>query len=611
MTNKIIRGVIVGLILVGIVVFLFWNDKPKIQNDRSVHDQQTHKRADEKPNCQKAYSVQYSTYDISVFSSPRNPTKSILAGFLHYKRWKEQNQQYVLFVPQSISLDNNSSDIVTSLYGQPFVVAIAKNGLYEKFYFPNSVADDDKKLLKGLVLPFQMIVDKDKTNYQSTEQDELGTYLAHYKRAGKELTKTKFKYTSTVTSHEGLELEGTIAISHTSGILAQDGCWFESIVGKERVEVSFIDTKQPVFGNTLKFSLKEEEYPLLSKVLSPYDNKTLGDVLLLFQSGKKPKISYQKKLAIKKKKDQVKKEKIGVKTILKSVDDTRHSDELDIFYLQEHPEAIKEIETAILNNELAERKVMFLVELLARVGTDTAQNTLIEIIQSDNMPYKNKFRAIVAFSSLERKPSVKTLDTLFLYRDKLSDETEGRLASSAILALGAISSNIESSYPETSIEIAEKIVHDLNHAYSNSEERTLLLSASNSVLTNKKVAEMVDIQKFLHSDDNLVRNAAVDFLDNSNDKKSVQVLLEHQKEEENIDVKIEIFRVLAKKNLDKDTISVIKDQALDEKNAKIRYHMIEILGKNKNADDSVQKALEKLLEKETSKDNYKKILEYL
>ena len=145
------------------------------------------------------------------------------------------------------------------------------------------------------------------------------------------------------------------------------------------------------------------------------------------------------------------------------------------------------------------------------------------------MPYENKYRAIVAFNSLENKPSEKTLDTLFSYRDKLSDEAEGELASCAILALGTISSNIESTYPETSLEIAEKIVHDLNNAYSHSGEATLLLSASNSVLTNKKVAEMVDIQYFLHSDSALVRDAAVDFLDNSNDEKSIQVLLEHQK----------------------------------------------------------------------------------
>jgi len=543
----------------------------------------------------EVYKIKYRN-KVTFFIPQKNITNISLDGYLNFRVF-QVTSRFIYAGIQCSDLDIKVTgfrfnDKLKELYQKFFIVKFNKNGMMEKFYFPNS-NEDDFKSLQALINNLQFIV-KNKSEYTTIEKDTLGKYTANYFRTYNKINKSKMKYILFCDQNKDKSIEII-----TSKLVAQlsENDWIDKLKYDE--EFNICEGNIKVLNSVSSLTLLNVPDKSNDKLLIWKEDRNIKDILDGFK--KKKKIQFWKQIQYKSDELYIQENDISVENILNSISTTNNTqklyDDLELF-LKLNPKEAYKLKKYI--NMYSDDIAMNLINVLEMAETIEAQETLMQIVDSEQSSHMNKIRAIIALSDF-KNPSDKLIDFLWDIQEHISDNTKNDIQNTALLALGIISSKID---PDLSIDIDNRLRDKLASTEDDSEKEVLLLAMQNSGSNKFRRS----ILKQIDSRNARVRKIAISSLEGVDDEKIKNILFQEFNEEDNPIVRSTIIKTLQTLSPSEKIAHQISQNVLEEQDSSVRKEMIKYLVKVKDIYPQYFSVLKQLLTKETVKSNIKIII---
>jgi HEAT repeat protein len=504
-----------------------------------------------------------------------------------------------------VFIDYKLSRSVAELYESEFVGKLNKSGKIKSFIFPINYSEEQKAMLKGLLVSFEIVCLGEK-QFEIKQNDSTGTYIAQYDYSDKNhVSKKKIGYENVIISN-GFNTQGfdvDVKKSNCFFSINNYSFWLKRFEGKEKFVLSVsenhklaeIETVTSLFyvksgTKNVKAKYDYEYYTSHYKSLKKdVPEQKLQDFRLNTELDKEKKIE-------------------TMKDLLSVITNQSLISESDNFkdFLRNNPDLINEI-PEFLKSGLMNDKHAYLVGVLGIIGTPEAQNALCTIFLDFSQSYKNRDRAVVALGSLNVPPEPETIDAIEHMLDLIKPENvdNNDIAGASLFSLGIVSSNISKKYREKAEEINSLLELYLEKA-SNDQQKSFLLGALGNTGSTKSALEIIP---FLNSPDKNLRRSAAEALYEPDNDKITKSLLEAMEKENDSLVKSRIIESLSQKKIGNEDADFIAKKSLEESDPDVRRYYIYFISSNKNKIKNLDELIESLLKKETSKNNIKALLE--
>ena len=549
--------------------------------------------------CFLTHNVKYTTHPKGFLGQTQTLQATTIQGKLHSRHWRENDQQFSLFLMTEVQFIPHQSSQLINLYYQPLMTKNSPPGLIETLYFHNQTASEDEKLLSGLILPFQ----NSRLEGRLNSFDTLGEYSAFYKIEKSTMLKQKQQY---IAVEDFGNIQSTINIIYSASQYELNDCWLESFSGRERLAAESTQSRQ--FLMDTEFAVQLDKVLTKQNALNEYQGQSFIDILTLFKQAPKRRQGIQSQINEQTIIERIAKQNLTSQQLIENVSSSKQSLNDYAAYLRAHPDKLAAIINKVINGNVSPEQHMYLTELLALTGNDMAQLALIEIAQNINLQENRRLQAMVALSSLTQPVQQNTVTSLLEYTQLLDSGFEFDLSSTAILSLGSLSRTLDKNDPTLSESIIEHLNLSLQQVINENSKRSILLALANAATAELSVEKY---RSYLEDSSGHVRHAAIKLLTQIGTTDSINQVLSHQANEKDRFVKAESYRQLKNTLLSDKQLEDIAEKMLSEPSANVRLSMIQLLGQHIERSFIAREALEAFFKIETDINNQKQIARFL
>lgn len=588
------RTIILGISLAILLVWALMSSL--IKSSENKYNERLGSKINE---CFDTHLVSYSTTQLSVMGQS-SLSKTILKGQLYSRHWYEDEVEYSLFMANNMTFSPQQDSSLLQVFDQSFMAKRDDSGFFTSLYFSNKTSDSDEKLLSGLILPFQSSV----TLGAHTTYDSLGTYKAEFTKEKELFIKSKSLYSKNNTF--GASIGTNIQVADNNAAYQFDECWLKTFKGRESLNIETITTEQSMLLLAVNFELTP--YLIEDNPLEKFRGLAASDILREFNLGDKSDLSYQDIAIAESNTRRIEDLNLTTEDLIGVVVSSNASIADYALYLRTHSEQLSEIINKVLSGETTPRQTMFLTELLAHVGNNSAQQALIDISYADNLSLNSRIQAIAAFTSLQFPPTDAVLSALMLYHASLDSDEMRELATTASLALGALAGKFADKEPDLHDEIIELMTNGLASSTTPQSKRAQLIALTNA---SPKGLSSRPFTRFLTNEHSSVRRASIALLSKIATDDTIQTLLNFEKNEVDVTVRTEVFKRLSQVRLSSRHLELVVKASLLETSPSVRSYMIQLLGQHIDDNPQLVKSLKKLKRQETNEDNILQITKQL
>lgn len=334
----------------------------------------------------------------------------------------EKNDVWLMIKLDDIKINTRSILIqkMKELYQKPFLMRVTEKGEIEEFVF-----EGDPKNYGGLqqTISYLNIPILQKSEYQLTQQDTLGTYEADYEVRQNKIKKRILRY---ITLWQNDMIDAIQIDSAKFDITVVDTHnWIDTLNGKTRFGLLYNNKRLMTTENSVVVEFKGL---YTGNIFAKVEPKTVGKIKKDSEDNKYD--IYKEAL-----KEKYKKEfsNITVKDMVNDLDGGLLAYSKLKDYLAIYPEKIHYI-VEKFNDLDGEKQSKILGYLALIVDIPQIQNGLINIYQNNDISDLNKVRDIIALG-FTKEPTPQTVD--FLLQELYSSKKE--ISNTIILAIGRLS----------------------------------------------------------------------------------------------------------------------------------------------------------------------------
>ena len=538
------------------------------------------------------------SYDIKVKTwtsgaSERN-TNCIMnvTGVLNVRAFKYlKGYRVAMQVSADVLLNGKHNESYEKSLGNIFYVYMAKDGRMINFIFPERTAWETSEFVKGVILPFEMVLRSGRKNYVVKQSDNSGDYVASYSAKSGIYHRKKMNYLKEKVADKNLPLVSVIS-SEAEAVPDYTGCWLRKMKSSEKLSVNLMNAYRSDIE--INATLEKKDSTSDSEIWSLGEN-----------DAEKVRETYEKRTEDKK--EIVKVDLTAIDRCI-SMQDKAPSRSLTVELrkmLLDNPELIKELPGRLLKGNLNDRTISGIINSLGIISIPEAQEALVKIASGNAFNSRNRFMAVMAFFDIKKPLSSRTYDYIFGQFDNL--DTKGSLdisASSAMLAAGAIANNLSVDYPEESGMLNSKLNYLLNSADNAEQKRVALLALGNT----KNEENIGVLDSYTNDSDKSIRIAAIGALGKYESRKVADILVKNLEAGDN-EITSAVLGSLKGKELDSGGIEKVGDVLLSSDDPFIKRSSISILAENKQNDrEGVKKILKEAMGMEASRRNLESLI---
>lgn len=597
-TKKILLFILSGIFIIAILVYQYLPQTPPLTF---------------KKDARQMYNLNWR----SVFLLNQPGGKSLhetleLHGTLNlrvFKKSEEKIKAGFQLSPLGVRKTGMDSGDAKEIYSKLFFADISPEGRFLDFEFSNEIARADENTLKDIIKILQVIVKETRfPGWETEEEDSSGAYIADYRVEDGVVEKGKREYLL-LTDREGFIREGEsaeIKKSMSEYHYNNRTTWLTKAEGSELLV--FYSGKDPSLKVSITFSLELIPFNPDSGLAIWNDGLDADRQVAEWKRLPRNRVPLARKSEVDRLKD-----KFGNKSFSEVADGLfKVHKEFDVNclrtlmeYLTMSPDAAYRIPEYLLSKKLNSTQKITLVHVLERVGTAEAQEALADIMMGQDFSKESRTQAAIGLGAMEKPEDVAVKSLWSAYEERGSGKRDAdHVAATAVLSLGAMAKNLESSerrnYRAISEEIKGRISSDLAGNPDLNTKVALLHAAGNTA-----DEEMVrDIRSYFNDDNPRVRSAAVNSLAYMDDGTVNEILTEELDYQDNVNVRNSIVTTMYRKEAGEDAVNKIIGLAPSEENDIVRGEMYRYLLKNRDM-PGVKEALKGMLEKERSAEHRK------
>jgi hypothetical protein len=424
------------------------------------------------PGSARAYALSFST---TVSSPGLPPRETTLDGRLAVRVVAGEDGAPGLALAAALEsprvvVDGARQPAMEARWAVPFVVAIAPDGRLGASRFPPSLAQGDRAVLDGTLRAFQVVLPAAPGGgWDATEEDQIGTFVAAYRRAGAGVEKAKLRYAAV---HPPALFSAQVVSSALRAELDPDGPWLSRAEGAEELRLAPA-AGGPATTVRARFRLEQEGSPAPGDAI--WRDEALAAARARVDAGP-PAPSAWDEAERRAARRRFQAAGVALDGLVARAGTARLPapglvQELAA-YLRAFPEAAARVPRAVA--AAGDGAAALLLHALELAGTPEAQDALLDVAEGGGQARRNRIRALVALNGVEA-PTADTLERLERDARGAGGERSG-VASTALLALGALA-------PRAPGAEGERIVGDLTRALEGADpqrEHLLLLALENA-----------------------------------------------------------------------------------------------------------------------------------
>ncbi len=480
-------------------------------------------------------------------------------------------------------------------FSLPFSALFAKNGRIVAVRPPSTLSENERIVLEEMLRAAQIVVSGECETWITIEEHKTGTYEARYERTPDgSIRKRKTRYL-TLASPVSVDVLSSDTLARLSPTL-----WLASAEGRETLAAS--SGGAPLLRTDLSFSFRlisgEPDVPAtiaainaasraaLPPIVSPAAGVPSGGATNATSSSSKTPSGKENPVS---------------RDFSAALDrfDRRNRETFDdlLARLREHPELARDVAARLFAPGTDDATQAALMDLLGTSDTPAAQQVLLDIAGNPDASHMNALRAIIALGGVAH-PTAEARDGLWSIARREGGENVADLSRTALLALGAVASTLRRNEDGA----ARSVVDDLLRAVPNTEGPDLRV-ALKALGNTGDPAAAGRIQSYLASENAATRAAAATALRRMPDARTGELLLSSLANERAPEVRSAVVRSIGQRGLDESSLTALAESAPKEQNVTVRGEMIRALAKGADSFPAARETLQRMLETERDAQN--------
>lgn len=425
------------------------------------------------PGSSRAYALNFST---TVSSAGGAPRETVLEGRLNVRVVAGAGGGSALAVqlaPLRVLVDGEPQPAMERRWAAPFVVAIGTRGALGASLFPPELAPGDRAVLDGAIRAFQVVLPAEPRDaWEETESDQVGTFVASYRRGGPGVVeKKKARYTSV--RPPALVFPQVLA-SVLRAELDGAGPWLARAEGSERLRFA-PEGGPPLATVEARFGLEPAGAPEASAAVWRDEAVRAARVGV---NAPGPASSAWDDAEREATRQRLEERRVTIDQLVARARTSRGPDpalahELAA-YLRIFPEAAARFPDFVRGAD--DSTAQLLLHALELAGTPESQDALADVAESSGQSRDDRMRALVALGGVQA-PTAGTLERLERDARAAGSGDRSGIASTALLALGAATANATA---EAGERVVRDLAADLRGTRDSERQRLLLLALENA-----------------------------------------------------------------------------------------------------------------------------------
>lgn len=550
--------------------------------------------------CLQSHLVKISTqseFDFQGKSVTRHKLESYLSTKpLTLSTSKEGSQWWGIQMTDVKQIGNGEAMPEDMTYTLPFAVLRATKGerIGEilQFKFPVNLTENEQNKLKGLAYYLQFAEPATSKPVERNEQDTIGTFNVTYQRElstgatqNIQFQKTKSHYLNmgeVNTAHQSNNAVNTVEVLNSEQIITPSSCWFESIRGKESLEI---------LGAAQAYTMNTQQAYSLIKVAKPVPSllAQLPNDIAKWQVGEEVKpLTEQELLQL----------SIEFKAQLNQLPIMEFKASDLAKWLEKFEPVIADLEKMLEDGLFPDDVNKRLFNALGHLDSPNGNRLLVTLMQNTELSETERFRAMRAITT-GTSPLSESLTEQML--EILNDENfkgTAALRGSAIMAIGAV---INRRQPN---EFSNKLLTELSNKVSPSaepSERAALIAG----LGNAGKVESLDLLSQYQNDETpQVRANVATSLGQIGNEQAHQQLSNMLQSESDQRAQQAIFSAMGQFELSAQDINTMTQKAQSSKSERTRGQAIRALSNQTHRAQLAKASLRSMMKTEKSRKNF-------
>jgi len=486
------------------------------------------------------------------------------------------------------------------VYSVPFAVKVnRKTKLDEAFIFNAPLKLEDQEKLKNIYKRFRILPPKkgdSAKNYQVSEQDDLGEFLAEYAyQSPVKGTKRKVSYTTIGWADKKTvfaELKDVI-VHHDTLAFEEDACWLSQAEGDSDTEIVTQDQflhLRVAQKNTIK-RRKDSPHPdarLLQLGADPNQWEMLSAATVYPPATPNPMSSAQKFLQT---------------LTAVELDSLSHKALEQLLY--DNQMYLHLLKDPLLKDVFSNASQARLILVLGLVDIPPAHSLLTDIYLDEEFDYEARFRTLMALKYAERPLDEKLVDAIFEYANKEQAGSNAELSHSSMMVMGIISRTQNQS--EFGRQLSDRLALELKTPRAEAGQAALLTALGNAGDT----AHQEIISHFLNSESSTLRARSAEALFHMPNPAALNSLSRSLVKEENSKTRKAILRSMGPNKFSEAEVTLVMGYAQNSAESETRRAAISALVRQRDHDVDVKPQLKRLIKHEKNEANLRDLMKAL
>lgn len=512
--------------------------------------------------------------------SPERTQRTGVTGVLVMKVFSTNSRSAVVGMqltdaqcPDEVMVNKRCHEV----YSSPFLAEISREGAISFTQFSNELSLSEERKLKGIIEPLSLNLEKGE-KWQSRATDSQGDAIYMYTRNGgsSEITRRKLDYLSVRNVGDFVDA-GEVKDSLGVFTLGSDVSWLdtaavtESLVlknqGIKRVSFETSVSLRSVALTPVNLSWKDLSLPEFRSLLSSGSKRTTSRAQeerakVTAANLKGDTRGFQKRIA----------ELSADLSPAEIVGRTREAAQ----WLEANPDFVPKMPMVIARADLSEEVRSRLVYVLQKLGTESAQNALLSIVEDSVQSESTRRAALGAFAFIPITPSSEEI--LWQIRRGNRMERSKIFQEMATLALGGAARAWESQDRVRTDSLALQLMAELKESTQKNNTRdveTVLLALGNS---GSEIARDT-LEHYLTSGVDSVRRAVATAFQSFEKEPNLELIADAMMIEQNAGVREELTTVLLQHKVTEYTFAAAAQLFVEEDDKTTRLLLARYLAK--------------------------------
>lgn len=445
----------------------------------------------------RAYHWSLTTRVSSERSGTRRVHETSYAGTMnvHVLPGRPAPTLVVQLSPLQVRVQGEANPTMEAAFSRPFTIQIDPRGRLGEARFPPDLAATDRAVLDGAMRALQIVLPEDgDRSWTTAETDVNGEYVASYERERPDrVRKARLRYSSP-------RAPGAFSIRILDSSVRADvdpaGPWLARADGSERLSIE-AEGGVVLALVEARFSLEPAPEPLSAEFALWNEAAAAAQVS---RDAPSAAVSAWTEAERARERQRLQKDGVTLDALLAALrrrapEDAAFAHEFAAF-LRVFPGEARRIRAALRG--IPDDRAPLLFNVLELAGTPEAQEVLAAIMEDRHEGKADRFRALAALAGVQN-PTPEAIDRIS--REAFGDGASGGVASSALLALGALS-------PRAPGDLGPRIVGRLADELRTTDDPARQLACLRAIANARATLAPEDLSRALASNNVAVRSAA-------------------------------------------------------------------------------------------------------